>query len=70
MWSIKKVFKILGSFKENFYICIVHSRQPLNFKLSGVFLGGKQTIGWQDYNKAGSMGTFDPLDESNDNTAE
>lgn len=29
-----------------------------------------QTIGWQDYNNGGTNGTFDPLDESNDNTAE
>lgn len=33
---------------------------------SGASMANKalpQTIGWQDYNKAGAMGTFDPLAE-------
>ena len=32
------ITKIFGSFKNNSYFCTVDSRQPLIFKLSGLFL--------------------------------
>lgn len=50
------------NFRPQYYLLgLSYNAQTKNVELP-------QTIGWQDYNKGGANGTFDPLDDSNDAT--